>query len=333
MIYIHDGDFIHGSGNEFPGHMLAASQDIVVVTFNYRLGLLGKQTNVINSRSIFFTAQFVYETGFFATADDASPGNYGLLDQIQLIRWVRENIRKFGGDPESITLFGPGAGAASAGILAISPLSRQYIKRVIAQSGSAVSSWASINDPLVIRNMSIVVGKSLGCSTPFTRNLVECLRSRSSSDIPISLTLQEVGWLPFAPVPDLTTRQSPNQVLPDTPEAILEKKFPANDQHLDAYMTGVTRDEGSLKVYNDAEIMKNSHEVTDDIFEDKIKEYIKIFNATQNPEAFKAALRFMYFPPVDPQNETQVRQGLIDVSIAFHSFKTSFKLQIASVLV
>lgn len=268
------------------------------------------------------------QTGFFATADDASPGNYGLLDQIQLIRWVRENIRKFGGDPELITLFGPGAGAASAGILAISPLSRQYIKRVIAQSGSAVASWASINDPLVIRNMSIVVGKSFGCATPYTRNLVECLRSRSSNDIPISLGSREVGWLPFAPVPDLTTRQSPNQVLPDTPEAILtnlNNNFAASEQRLDAYLTGVTRDEGSMMVHDDEKIARNNYEVTDDIFNDKINEYIKIFNATQNPQAFKTALHFMYFPPVDPNNETQIRQGLIDVSINYtytHLFET-----------
>lgn len=252
--------------------------------------------------------------GFFATADRASPGNYGILDQIELIRWVRANIRKFGGDPNLITLFGPGAGAASAGILAISPLSRQFIKRVIAQSGSAVAPWATINDPLAIYNMSIVVGKSFGCSTPLTRNLVECLRSRSTNDIPISETSQEVGWLPFAPVPDGYTREPSNQVLPDTPEIILSKGIKQFDNHLDAYMTGVTRDEGSSILMNDPELKRNDYQVTDDIFERKIEEYIKIYNATVNPDAFKTALRFMYFPPVDPNNETQIRQGLIDVS-------------------
>ena len=59
-----------------------------------------------------------------ATADNASAGNFGLLDQVQAINWVRENIRSFNGDPERITLFGPDAGAASAGLLAMSPLTR-----------------------------------------------------------------------------------------------------------------------------------------------------------------------------------------------------------------
>ena len=291
MIYIHDGNFIHGSGNRFPGHMLAASQDVVVVTFNYRLGILG----------------------FFATADESSPGNYGILDQIQLIHWVRENIRKFGGDPELITLFGPGAGAASAGILAISPLSRKYIKRVIAQSGSAVAPWASINEPIMIRNMSIVVGAAYGCSTPLTRNLVECLKSRSSSDIPIAAVANQVGWLPFAPVPDMTTRPLGTEVLPDTPEVILQKGFPVDDIHLDGYLTGVTRDEGSAMVYSDEEIKLNDYQVTLETLEEKIEKYLKIYNATLNPEAFKSALRFMYTPPVDPTNGTQIRQGLIDM--------------------
>ena len=62
--------------------------------------------------------------GYMATADNASAGNFGLLDQIQAINWVRENIRPFNGDPERITLFGPDAGAASAGLLALSPLTR-----------------------------------------------------------------------------------------------------------------------------------------------------------------------------------------------------------------
>lgn len=105
MIYIHGGHFDHGSGNIFPGHMLAATQEVVVVTFNYRLGLLG----------------------FLATSDNSSAGNYGLFDQVQAINFVRENIRNFNGDPNRITLFGSDAGAASAGLLALSPLTKRMI--------------------------------------------------------------------------------------------------------------------------------------------------------------------------------------------------------------
>lgn len=160
MIYIHGGHFDHGTGNIFPGHMLAASQEVIVVTFNYRLGLLG----------------------FLATSDNSSAGNYGLFDQMQAISFVREIIENFNGDPNQITLFGPDSGAASAGLLALSPLTRKLIKRVIAQSGSAVAEWAFIKDPLYMRNNTVIAGRAFGCSTRSSYILVECLKSRSATD-------------------------------------------------------------------------------------------------------------------------------------------------------
>lgn len=73
---------------------------VVVVTINYRLGALG----------------------FLSTADDNSPGNYGILDQVMAIKWIYDNIEFFNGDRQSITLFGPGAGAASAGLLMVTKI-------------------------------------------------------------------------------------------------------------------------------------------------------------------------------------------------------------------
>lgn len=61
------------------------------------------------------------QKGFLSTGDENSPGNYGILDQAMALRWVHDNIKFFNGDPEAITLFGPGAGAASAGVLAVAP--------------------------------------------------------------------------------------------------------------------------------------------------------------------------------------------------------------------
>lgn len=68
-----------------------------------------------------------------STADQNSPGNYGILDMAMALRWIHENIRSFNGDPELITLFGPGAGAASAGLLMVNPRTQYIVKRVIAQ--------------------------------------------------------------------------------------------------------------------------------------------------------------------------------------------------------
>lgn len=111
MVYIHGGDFIHGASNLFPGHIMATFYNVVVVTLNYRLGALG----------------------FLSTGDMNSPGNYGILDQVMALKWVYENVEKFNGNRDSITLFGPGAGAASAGLLMVAPQTRHIVNKVIAQ--------------------------------------------------------------------------------------------------------------------------------------------------------------------------------------------------------
>lgn len=77
-------------------------------------------------------------------------GNYGILDQSLAIRWIYDNIEFFNGDRQSITLFGPGAGAASAGLLMVAPQTRDIVTKVIATSGSALADWALIKGKTVI---------------------------------------------------------------------------------------------------------------------------------------------------------------------------------------
>ena len=97
IFYIHDGDFVHGGSQTFPPHQLVAWHKVVVVTVNFRLGSLG----------------------FLSTADEFSPGNYGMLDLSLALKWVHDNIRSFNGDPNRITLVGLGSGAAAAGLLMV----------------------------------------------------------------------------------------------------------------------------------------------------------------------------------------------------------------------
>ena len=98
IFYIHDGDFIHGASQQFPPHQLVAWYKLVVVTVNFRLGALG----------------------FLSTADEYSPGNYGMLDLSLALKWVHDNIRAFNGDPDRINVVGLGSGAAAAGLLMVS---------------------------------------------------------------------------------------------------------------------------------------------------------------------------------------------------------------------
>lgn len=262
MVYIHGGDFAHGSGNTFPGYMLSMYQEVVVVTFNYRLGLFG----------------------FFATGDHHSPGNYGLLDQVALLNWVKDNIRYFNGDPEKIVLFGPGAGAASAGILSVSPLSKHLVKRVIAQSGSAMADWAVETDYYKILNQSMVTSRFYGCPEYDTERMMSCLSSKTYT-IAISEVENEVGWLPFTPVLDKNTRTKPDQVLPELPELLVKDK-----PIFDGYLTGLTRDEGVTRVLEDLEAARSNFVVDQALFLKKVQKYLAIYNETYNDKAILDAI-------------------------------------------
>ncbi|MBO9558951.1 MAG: carboxylesterase family protein [Caulobacter sp.] len=120
MVWIHGGTLIWGSGHSpmYDGQAFA-KRGVVLVSINYRLGVLGYLAHPELSKE---------------SPDDIS-GNYGLLDQIQALRWVRENIAAFGGDPGNVTIFGESAGALSVEYLLASPKARGAFDKAIVQSG------------------------------------------------------------------------------------------------------------------------------------------------------------------------------------------------------
>lgn len=120
MVWIHGGGNTSGTTSFYDGSRLASEQNRIVVTINYRLGFLG-----------WFRHR--------ALREDADPieasGNFGTLDQIRALEWVKENIAAFGGDPNNVTLFGESAGAWNIMGLLASPLASGKFHRAIAQSG------------------------------------------------------------------------------------------------------------------------------------------------------------------------------------------------------
>lgn len=124
FVWIYGGGFSMGSGSEptFDGEALA-SKGIVVVTFNYRIGALG----------FLATPELSRESGHKAS------GNFGLLDDIAMLRWVQQNIAAFGGDPNRVTIGGQSAGAGSVGFLSMSPLARGLFERAIEESHARYS--------------------------------------------------------------------------------------------------------------------------------------------------------------------------------------------------
>src|SRR6185369_7545396 len=113
LVWIHGGAFASGAGSLpwYSGERLAANGDVVVVGVNYRLGALG-----------------------FLCLPGVSDGNLGLLDQVAALRYVRDNIAKFGGDPDNVTVVGQSAGAASIAIMMTMPQAQGLFRRAVLQS-------------------------------------------------------------------------------------------------------------------------------------------------------------------------------------------------------
>jgi para-nitrobenzyl esterase len=119
MVWIHGGAFVVGSSRNtyYDGAQLAERGDVVVVSLNYRLGAWG----------------FLSLEGFGGRY--AASANIGLQDQVAALQWVRNNIAKFGGDPEKVTVFGESAGASSVGALLSMPVAKGLFARAILESG------------------------------------------------------------------------------------------------------------------------------------------------------------------------------------------------------
>ncbi|XP_039765785.1 neuroligin-4, Y-linked [Pararge aegeria] len=159
LVFVHGESYEWSSGNPYDGAVLASHAGLVVVTINYRLGILG----FLNPRS-----------------DDypRSPANYGLMDQIAALHWIKENVAVFGGDPTNVTLMGHGTGAACVHFLLTSLAVPEGLlfHRAILMSGSGLSPWSLVADP---NRYAELVATHANCSPDLTPPaLLRCLRER-----------------------------------------------------------------------------------------------------------------------------------------------------------
>ena len=160
MVWVHGGGFQFGaSANPAIDGAPLAQMGVVVVTFNYRLGVLG------------FLAHPELDA-------EGPSGNYGLQDQLAALRWVQTNIAHFGGDPDNVTIFGESAGAHAIGILVASPLARGLIHKAIGQSGAL---WDTVHGSLSTfdeaRARGVAFAERLGATS------IAALRSRPADEI------------------------------------------------------------------------------------------------------------------------------------------------------
>nr|XP_027216592.1 esterase FE4-like [Penaeus vannamei] len=159
MVWLPQGGFISDATPLFQPEFLLA-KDVVLVVLQHRLGVLG----------------------FLSTEDAELPGNLGLKDQAMALRWVQDNIRDLGGDPDKVTIFGQNAGGAAVHYHMLSPMSSGLFQRAIMQSGAALCPWALREDH---RQVAFGFGRMVGCpgeraDAANSTALVDCLR-----DVPV----------------------------------------------------------------------------------------------------------------------------------------------------
>jgi para-nitrobenzyl esterase len=218
LVWIHGGAFTIGSGSQslYDASRLAARGDVVVVTINYRLGALG-----------------FLELSELLGEEFSGSGNLGLLDQIAALRWVRDEIAAFGGDPENVTIFGESAGGMSVGTLLGTPSAQGLFRRAIPQSGAAHNA----HGPAVAREVAERMLAALGIPRGEAWRLreVPVARILEAQDKVAMEAMGRIALLPFQPVVD-------RDVLPESPlEAI--RRGVARDVEV---LAGATRDEWNL---------------------------------------------------------------------------------------
>uniref|UniRef100_A0A8D2IXL2 Carboxylic ester hydrolase n=1 Tax=Varanus komodoensis TaxID=61221 RepID=A0A8D2IXL2_VARKO len=218
LVWVHGGDFLSGTGS-FDRSFLAAHENIIVASMNYRLGALG-----------------------FLSLPPAAPGNVGLWDQHLALSWLRDNMAAFGGDPSRLTLGGQSAGGASVGFHLLSPASQPIFARATLQSGAAICPWAWVR-PEEAQTRGRTLGQILGCVEDDDRAVVTCLQAKGPWELVQKLPILKQKALldvPFVPTTD-------GDFLPDDPQRLLQAgHFPIKPSGLSNSVASKTESFNSL---------------------------------------------------------------------------------------
>jgi para-nitrobenzyl esterase len=240
IVWIHGGAFTGGSGTVplYDGEQMAR-KGVIFITINYRLGVFG----------------FLAHPDLSAESPRKVSGNYGLLDQIEALKWIRKNIAAFGGDPENITIDGQSAGSVSVNALMISPLAKGLFHKAIGESGSMFGR--STND--------LKSGEAAG---------------RSFAEKAGASSIRELRSMPAEKLMAVQGRWG--LLIDDVVLPSAEKAFAAGKQNDVPLITGWNADDGMRSGFLKAEAFRSNAEMT---YKEKFPEFIKLFPASSDDEA------------------------------------------------
>ncbi|CAN7982954.1 unnamed protein product [Ixodes hexagonus] len=222
FVFIYGGAFVVGDASLFiyDGVNFVASTEIIYVTLNYRLGVFG----------------------FLYSGTEDAPGNMGLLDQTMALRWIRDNIAAFGGDPEAVTLGGQSAGAISAGYHMISPLSKGLFRRVILESGNPFTMTPGHN--MEGLGQMVAVAGAVGCydlkkpAEDQVGEMARCLRKLDGRQL-LETAQEKLGTKMMLYFP-----RAGNEFLPINPANVDDYKLNGEE-----VLLGLTEKEGAVFAY------------------------------------------------------------------------------------
>uniref|UniRef100_A0A8C6TRW4 Neuroligin 4 X-linked a n=1 Tax=Neogobius melanostomus TaxID=47308 RepID=A0A8C6TRW4_9GOBI len=259
MVYIHGGSYLEGTGNMIDGSILASYGNVIVITLNYRLGVLG----------------------FLSTGDQAAKGNYGLLDQIQALRWIKENIAAFNGDSKRVTIFGSGPA--------------HMFQKAIIQSGTALSSWAVNYQPA---KYTRALAEKVGCNMLDSLEMVECLQNKNYRELIEQYVTPAKYHIAFGPVID-------GDVIPDDPQILMEQGEFLNYD----IMLGVNQGEGFKFVDG---IVDSEDGVSANDFDFAVSDFVDhLYGYPEGKDTLRETIKFMYTDWADKENPETRRKTLV----------------------
>jgi para-nitrobenzyl esterase len=258
MVWIYGGGFQAGATSEGrqDGEALA-HKGVVVVSMNYRLGIFG----------FFSYPELTKESLHHAS------GNYGLLDQAAALRWVHKNIAAFGGDPESVTIFGESAGSFSVSALMASPISKELVHRAIGESGAFFGRTLRTKPLADSEADGAKFGEENGATT------IQQLRTMSAQQI-LEASFKDKNFFRFNPNID-------GYFFPESPVETYKK---GNQAHI-ALLAGWNHDEGSYRAFfgADAPTKENYAKKITEISGDKAPDVLRLFPGETDEQAKESA--------------------------------------------
>lgn len=298
MVWIYGGSFYSGSYtlDLYDPRLLASEQKVVVVGLNYRVASLG----------------------FLYLGEEGVGGNAGLLDQVMALRWIKENIHSFGGDPNAITLFSESAGSVSVAFHLLSPLSRNLFTRAILQSATAFNPWALLTRQ-ESRRRSLKLARLIGCPTGArdgAREALSCLRGAKPEELLDAEWKEEEGYgpisqgvlaMPFVPIVD-------GEFLPTDPLRMME----TGNFKQTSLLLGACREEANyFLIYYDPSLWPHNREdvvMTKKQFDRAVQEV----NGPVKPVG-QAAIKFMYTDWMNPSS-TNSNMVALDRMVGDYAF-------------